>query len=230
MTQAAASRPANAPSRRPPPRANAPPRPSPRREIGPPKRPTARERAATPPVPPAAPAVVAPPKAQRGGLGASCSSSSSPPWRRRWRSISGSLRRTLCLNRQRVRRRRQTEVTPYVTGPIVAIHVKEGQAVKVGDPLFDIDPGAVRDRAGSGAGPAGGGQDRVRQSQVAVRQQRRPDQNGRRFCAAASGRFRPQAQAGWRPPREPRPTRILHRWRSSRRSRSWSSCAACRKR
>ena len=34
----------------------------------------------------------------------------------------------------------KTMVTPYVTGPIVAIHVKEGQAVKVGDPLFDIDP------------------------------------------------------------------------------------------
>ena len=31
-------------------------------------------------------------------------------------------------------------ITPYVTGPIVAIHVKEGQHVKVGDPLFDIDP------------------------------------------------------------------------------------------
>ncbi len=31
-------------------------------------------------------------------------------------------------------------VTPYVTGPIIAIHVKEGQAVKLGDPLFDIDP------------------------------------------------------------------------------------------
>jgi membrane fusion protein (multidrug efflux system) len=31
-------------------------------------------------------------------------------------------------------------ITPYVTGPIVSIHVKEGQHVKVGDPLFDIDP------------------------------------------------------------------------------------------
>ena len=31
-------------------------------------------------------------------------------------------------------------ITPYVTGPIVAIHVKEGQILKVGDPLFDIDP------------------------------------------------------------------------------------------
>ena len=31
-------------------------------------------------------------------------------------------------------------ITPYVSGPITAIHVKEGQRVDVGDPLFDIDP------------------------------------------------------------------------------------------
>ena len=31
-------------------------------------------------------------------------------------------------------------ITPYVSGHIVAVHVKEGQHVKVGDPLFDIDP------------------------------------------------------------------------------------------
>ncbi len=31
-------------------------------------------------------------------------------------------------------------ITPYVTGPIVAIHVVEGEKVAVGDPLFDIDP------------------------------------------------------------------------------------------
>jgi membrane fusion protein (multidrug efflux system) len=35
-------------------------------------------------------------------------------------------------------------ITPYVTGPIVAIHVKEGQKVAVGDPLFDIDPAPYR--------------------------------------------------------------------------------------
>ena len=35
-------------------------------------------------------------------------------------------------------------ITPYVTGPIVAIHVKEGQHVSVGDPLFDIDPAPYR--------------------------------------------------------------------------------------
>ena len=31
-------------------------------------------------------------------------------------------------------------ITPQVTGPIVAVHVVEGQKVKAGDPLFDIDP------------------------------------------------------------------------------------------
>ena len=31
-------------------------------------------------------------------------------------------------------------ITPQVTGPIVAVHVIEGQKVKTGDPLFDIDP------------------------------------------------------------------------------------------
>jgi membrane fusion protein (multidrug efflux system) len=31
-------------------------------------------------------------------------------------------------------------IAPQVTGPIVAAHVVEGQKVKVGDPLFDIDP------------------------------------------------------------------------------------------
>ena len=31
-------------------------------------------------------------------------------------------------------------ITPEVTGAIVAVHVAEGQKVKVGDPLFDIDP------------------------------------------------------------------------------------------
>ena len=32
-------------------------------------------------------------------------------------------------------------ITPQVSGPIVAVHVIEGQKVKTGDPLFDIDPG-----------------------------------------------------------------------------------------
>ena len=31
-------------------------------------------------------------------------------------------------------------ITPYVSGPVYAVHVQEGQHVKVGDPLFDIDP------------------------------------------------------------------------------------------
>ncbi len=35
-------------------------------------------------------------------------------------------------------------ITPQVTGPIVAVHVVEGQRVAVGDPLFDIDPTPYR--------------------------------------------------------------------------------------
>ena len=35
-------------------------------------------------------------------------------------------------------------ITPNVTGPIVSIHVKEGQKVAAGDPLFDIDPAPYR--------------------------------------------------------------------------------------
>jgi membrane fusion protein (multidrug efflux system) len=35
-------------------------------------------------------------------------------------------------------------ITPQVTGPIVAVHVIEGQRVAVGDPLFDIDPEPYR--------------------------------------------------------------------------------------
>lgn len=31
-------------------------------------------------------------------------------------------------------------ITPYVTGPVVAIHVREGEKVAVGAPLFDMDP------------------------------------------------------------------------------------------
>jgi len=35
-------------------------------------------------------------------------------------------------------------ITPQVTGPIVAVHVIEGQKVKTGDPLFDIDAAPYR--------------------------------------------------------------------------------------
>ena len=31
-------------------------------------------------------------------------------------------------------------VTPQISGPIIAVHVTEGQHVKKGDPLFDLDP------------------------------------------------------------------------------------------
>ena len=35
-------------------------------------------------------------------------------------------------------------IAPQVTGSIAAVHVVEGQKVKVGDPLFDIDPTPFR--------------------------------------------------------------------------------------
>ncbi len=35
-------------------------------------------------------------------------------------------------------------ITPQVTGPVAAVHVVEGQKVKTGDPLFDIDPEPYR--------------------------------------------------------------------------------------
>jgi membrane fusion protein (multidrug efflux system) len=34
----------------------------------------------------------------------------------------------------------QVEITAQVTGPVVAVHVRDQQAVKAGDPLFEIDP------------------------------------------------------------------------------------------
>ncbi|MBV8663046.1 MAG: HlyD family secretion protein [Hyphomicrobiales bacterium] len=35
-------------------------------------------------------------------------------------------------------------ITPQVSGAVVAVHVREGQKVAVGDPLFDIDPAPYR--------------------------------------------------------------------------------------
>ena len=35
-------------------------------------------------------------------------------------------------------------VTPQVSGPILAVHVAEGQRVRQGDPLFDVDPAPYR--------------------------------------------------------------------------------------
>jgi membrane fusion protein (multidrug efflux system) len=34
----------------------------------------------------------------------------------------------------------QVEITAQVTGPVIAVHVRDQQAVKAGDPLFEIDP------------------------------------------------------------------------------------------
>ena len=102
---------------------------------------TARNRVApTPPATPQARAVEAPPKAQRGGFKRFLLIVVIP-------AVAAALALFWWLSTGRYVSTdnafvgaEKTEVTPYVTGPIVAIDVKEGQAVKVGDTLFDIDP------------------------------------------------------------------------------------------
>ena len=54
-------------------------------------------------------------------------------------------------------------VTPYVTGPIVAVHVIEGQHVKIGDPLFDIDPAPYEMALALAKGRLAAAQGRVRE-------------------------------------------------------------------
>ena len=54
-------------------------------------------------------------------------------------------------------------ITPQVTGAIVAVHVVEGQKVKVGDPLFDIDPKPYEIALALAKGKLRSGQGRIRQ-------------------------------------------------------------------
>ncbi len=119
-------------------------------------------------------------------------------------------------------------ITPQVTGAIVGIHVVEGQKVKVGDPLFDIDPEALRDRARARQGPARRGQGRLRQPQVVLREQSGPDQDGR---GRGQGPARPTttARTTWRrAARAPASTATPRSPPSSRPSRSSSSSATSR--
>ena len=51
-----------------------------------------------------------------------------------WLNAAATSRPTIPMSAQKVL------ITPQVTGPVVAVHVVEGQKVKTGDPLFDIDP------------------------------------------------------------------------------------------
>ena len=52
-------------------------------------------------------------------------------------------------------------ITPDISGKIVKVVVKEGQNVKEGDVLFEIDPRAVPARAEPGQGAARAGPDHL---------------------------------------------------------------------
>ena len=86
-------------------------------------------------------------------------------------------------------------ITPYITGPIVAVHVVEGQKVNVGDPLFDIDPAPLPHRARRRRRPPRRGEGRVRQSTVVVFEQPGADHDGRGGRPTATGGLRSQAGA-----------------------------------
>ena len=69
-------------------------------------------------------------------------------------------------------------ITPQVTGAIVAIHVMEGQEVKVGDPLFDIDPQPYEIALALAKGRLDAAKVEFANLQGVLHQQRRPDQDG----------------------------------------------------
>ena len=83
-------------------------------------------------------------------------------------------------------------ITPQVTGAIVAVHVAEGQKVKVGDPLFDIDPQPYEIALALARGRVDAAKVEFANLQVLVPQQRRADQNGRGRGGGAPDRLRPQ--------------------------------------
>ena len=91
-------------------------------------------------------------------------------------------------------------ITPYVTGPIVAIHVKEGQEVKVGDPLFDIDPAPYETALALAQGRLDAAKVEFANLKASYASNIDQIKMGEQVGRAASGRFRPQARAG----REPR--------------------------
>ena len=83
-------------------------------------------------------------------------------------------------------------ITPQVTGAIVAVHVVEGQKVKVGDPLFDIDPKPYEIALALAKGKLEAAKVEFANLQSTYVEQYRPDQNGRGRGEGPSGRLRPQ--------------------------------------
>ncbi len=78
-------------------------------------------------------------------------------------------------------------ITPQVTGPIVAVHVVEGQKVKVGDPLFDIDPKPYEIALALAKGKLEAAKVEFANLRIRLSQQCRPDQDGR-GCGEACAR------------------------------------------
>ena len=70
-------------------------------------------------------------------------------------------------------------ITPQVTGAIVAVHVAEGQQVKVGDPLFDIDPQPYEIALALARGRLDAAKVEFANLKSSYVEQRRADQNGR---------------------------------------------------
>ena len=116
-------------------------------------------------------------------------------------------------------------ITPYVTGPIVAIHVKEGQHVEVGDPLFDIDPAPYETALALAKGRLEAAKVEFANLRESYLVEHRPDHDGRGVGQASPGRFRPQEVARSRATPAPAPTRTRPRPRWCRPSRSSNSCA-----
>ncbi len=78
-------------------------------------------------------------------------------------------------------------ITPDISGKIEKVVVKEGQQVKEGDVLFEIDPVPFRLAVAAGQGDAGASQGHLRQSDRRpqnLQPDERPRAAGRRFEAA----------------------------------------------
>ena len=83
-------------------------------------------------------------------------------------------------------------IAPQVTGAIAAVHVVEGQKVKVGDPLFDIDSKPYDIALALAKGKLEAAKVEFANLRIRVFQQYRPDQDGRRRGEGPPGRLRSQ--------------------------------------
>ena len=121
-------------------------------------------------------------------------------------------------------------ITPQVTGAIIAIHVIEGQKVKVGDPLFDIDPKPYEIALALAKGRVEAAKVEFANLQSSYISNADQIKMGEDAVRRAPDRLRPQERPRHRTAREPRPI-ATPRWAtSSRPSRSSNSCASSRRR